>query len=73
LGYHLHDVLLLPRVEVHLFILWERARASEARILDDIEASFRVLDVVDVTWSPEHFTRSLVRFYGDALPPAHER
>jgi hypothetical protein len=59
--------------EVHLFVVWSEARAAEARILEDVEARFRLLDLVEVTWSPEAFSQSLVRFYGSALPPGSDK
>jgi hypothetical protein len=36
-------------------------------------ARFRVLDVVEVEWSRQEFTRSLTRFYGTALPPDSDK
>ena len=37
--------------EVHLFVVWSEARAAERRILEDAAARFRLLDLVEVTWS----------------------
>jgi hypothetical protein len=55
---------------IHLFLLWSSARPEEGRILADIAARFRVLDLIEVTWTlGETFARSLSRMYGDDLPP----
>jgi len=59
--------------ERHLFVLWSRARPHEQRILRDIERSFRVLDVIEVTWSTDRFADNLTRFYGQALPPGSDK
>ena len=59
--------------EVHLFVVWSEARVAERRILEDAAARFRLLDLVEVTWSAEAFSGSLVRFYGSALPPGSEK
>jgi hypothetical protein len=54
--------------EVHLFVLWSNARHAEAEIVADIARHFRVLDVVEVTWSSEAFAQNLRCMYGTALP-----
>jgi nucleoside diphosphate kinase len=55
--------------EVHLFLLWSSARPCETQIVGDIASRFRVLDVVEVTWSEAEFGQNLRSFYGAALPP----
>ena len=55
--------------EVHLFILWEKARSHEKEILEDIKANFSVLRIYEVTWSNSKFPENLSRFYGTSLPP----
>jgi hypothetical protein len=57
-----------PRSELHLFLLWSRARKHESEILDDISSTFRVVDVMEVTWSRRGFAENLTRFYGEKLP-----
>ncbi len=54
--------------ELHLFIIWEHARARQNRILGDIAENFTVTAVCEITWSDEHFSRNLTRFYGQNLP-----
>lgn len=55
--------------EVHLFVLWSAARPHEAEIVADIESTFRLLDLVEVTWTASAFGQNLTTFYGAALPP----
>lgn len=59
--------------EVHLFAIWERGRVAEGAIVDDLAERFRVVDVVEVHWSPEQFARNLVVFYGDDLADGDEK
>jgi hypothetical protein len=67
-------VTALRRPGLYVFVLWSAARAEEERILADLAERFEVLDVVEVTWSPdERFSRSLTRMYGDALPPGSDK
>lgn len=54
--------------EVHLFILWEKARSEESRILNDIKTRFSVLDIYRSAWSDQYFSENLSRFYGESLP-----
>ena len=57
-----------PRPELHLFLLWSRARKRETEILDDIRSTFRVVDMMEVTWGRRGFAENLTRFYGEKLP-----
>ena len=54
--------------ETHLVVVWDTARPALDRILDDAARRFIVRDVVEVTWRPELFRRSLSRLYGTDLP-----
>ena len=57
-----------PHPELHLFLLWSRARKRENEILDDIRSTFRVVDMMEVTWGRRGFAENLTRFYGEKLP-----
>jgi hypothetical protein len=57
-----------PRPELHLFLLWSRARKQENEILNDIRSTFRVVDMMEVTWGRRGFAENLTRFYGEKLP-----
>ena len=55
--------------EYHLFILWEKARVLEQRILDDIRLHFSIISTFEIEWSKEHVSDNFSRFYGTNLPP----
>jgi hypothetical protein len=59
--------------EVHLFLIWSNARQHEAEILADLALRFRLLEVVEVTWSREGFLHDLRCFYGTDLPPGSDK
>lgn len=54
--------------EIHIFIIWEKARHAESEILDDINQKFTVLSVYKSAWSRRYFSENLSRFYGEKLP-----
>lgn len=55
--------------ELHLFILWERARYMEAEIIKDLRTLFSIIGCYDICWSPELIDSNFSRFYGEKLPP----
>jgi peptidoglycan/xylan/chitin deacetylase (PgdA/CDA1 family) len=59
--------------ELHLFIIWSRAREKEEEIIADLRREFQILDVMEISWSPKEFGRNLTRFYGEALPPGSDK
>lgn len=59
--------------ELHLFIIWSRAREKEEEIISDLGREFQILDVMETSWSPKEFGRNLTRFYGEALPPGSHK
>lgn len=64
----------MPAVgDIHLFVLWSQARGAEREIVADISSRFRLLDLVEVTWSAERFARNLTCFYGTDLPPGSNK
>ncbi len=54
--------------EIHLFILWQRARHKEREILQDMEKHFSILKLYAITWSPKLVSSNFTRFYGVNLP-----
>ncbi|QDR82013.1 hypothetical protein [Sporomusa termitida] len=54
--------------EVHLFIVWEKARYKEKIILDEIRENFKVLGVYNIIWSKDKISENFSRFYGRKLP-----
>jgi peptidoglycan/xylan/chitin deacetylase (PgdA/CDA1 family) len=59
--------------ELHLFIIWSRAREKEEEIVADLRREFQILDVMEISWSSKEFGRNLTRFYGEALPPGSDK
>ncbi|MBR1928310.1 MAG: protein kinase [Paludibacteraceae bacterium] len=54
--------------ELHLFIIWERGRYAQDKILTHIEEHFSVVKIYDVLWSPSLVALNFSRFYGTKLP-----
>lgn len=59
--------------EIHLFIIWSKARAFEQRILNDLKLNFSVKAKFNVTWSKSLFSENLSRFYGQNLPSGSDK
>ena len=55
--------------ETHLFILWQRARYNEEKILQDMKQHFTLLKCYAITWTPDLVSSNFTRFYGVNLPP----
>ena len=53
--------------EVHLFIIWEKARAHQEKILDDIALHFTILKQYEITWTPKLVPLNYTRFCGTRL------
>ena len=54
--------------ELHLFILWQKARILENDLIDKIARKFDILEIYDIKWSKKMFSKNLTRFYGTNLP-----
>ena len=54
--------------EIHLFIVWGKARNKQNDILDDIKKKFQICDIFDISWNKRNFASNLTRFYGLKLP-----
>lgn len=59
--------------EYHLFILWEKGRVAQTKILSDLREHFDVLNLIEVTWSAENSSLNFSRFYGEHLPSNSEK
>ena len=55
------------RPELHLFLLWEKARTKEAEILSDLQQQLALVGCYDVSWSPKQVSANFTRFYGQKL------
>ena len=59
--------------ELHLFLIWEKGRFKENRILNDIEQNFCLLKTVNVFWNAKNFKKNLSRFYGKKLKKSYKK
>ena len=59
--------------ENHLFILWEKGRYQQERILNDIRQHFEVRNLIEVLWTEKHSALNFSRFYGEHLPSNSEK
>lgn len=55
-------------VELHLFIVWSKARMYEADCIELISSEFEILSSQLVTWDRNSFSLNLSRLYGESLP-----
>lgn len=53
--------------EIHIFIIWSKARKKESEIITDIKKRFKVLQIYEIHWSEQEFERNLLRLYGNSL------
>lgn len=53
--------------ELHLIVLWEKARYREQEIIDDIKNHMTILNAYEITWTPGNVANNFSRFYGQKL------
>lgn len=53
--------------ELHLLLLWEKARVKEECILEDVKKHLKILECYDIGWTPSCFFSNISRFYGVKL------
>ncbi len=59
--------------ELHLFIIWEKARSYENQIIEMINENLQIVKTYNITWSPYLVSRNFTRFYGQKLPSNSEK
>lgn len=59
--------------ELHLFVIWERARYKLEEILADIDVHFIIVRQFDIYWSPEKVAINFSKFYGAKLEDVDEK
>lgn len=59
--------------ETQLFILWEKARYQQEKILADMRERFSIVKQYEITWTPELVSSNYTRFYGENLPDHSEK
>ena len=55
--------------ELHLAIIWQKARYKEKEIINYISNKFQLVEQYEVSWNKKNFAKSLTSFYGTNLPP----
>lgn len=50
--------------ELHLIVLWPKAREKQSEIIADISENLQILECIEVEWTPEKSTNNYKRFYG---------
>ena len=64
----------MARDEVQMFVLWEKARVAEKRILDDIATHAEIIASFEAQWPKGMSAQAgYDRFYGPLLPDAAEK
>lgn len=53
--------------ELNIFIIWDKARYLENKILKDISCRFEILKTFEIKWSEKLFDQNLSRLYGKRL------
>lgn len=55
-------------MNLFLYIIWSSAYNKRDEILKDIQGTFHVHKIIEMTWSKNRFAENLSRFYGQKLP-----
>ena len=58
----------MTRSEIHLIILWEKARYKQKEIFTDIQKHLILKKVFEIKWTPALASNNFSRFYGIKLP-----
>lgn len=64
-GFQVTRISYNPEQQLGLFVIWQNARALQARILSDMDQRFELLGVHEVTWTPRRVMDNFQRFYSD--------
>ena len=60
---------ILEDKELHLVIVWEKARYKQDEIINSINEEFELLETYKINWDKKLFGKNLTSFYGTNLPP----
>ena len=55
--------------ELHLFIIWPKARCKESEIVSDLEKKFSILEKIEISWSKNKSIENFSRFYSATFLP----
>jgi hypothetical protein len=53
--------------ELHLLVLWNKARVYEKEIIADLEKNVSIVEKIEVEWSKNKVAENFTRFYGVKL------
>ena len=53
--------------EIHIFILWEKARVVQEKILEDIAMNFTIIKLYEISWTRSLVASNFTRFCGTRL------
>ncbi|MCR4881799.1 MAG: protein kinase [bacterium] len=54
--------------ELHLIVLWQNSRHKEKEILEDIQKNLKIVECIEIEWTPDKVAKNFSRFYGQKLP-----
>ena len=60
---------ILEDKELHLVIVWGKARYKQDEIINSINEEFELLETYKINWDKKLFGKNLTSFYGTNLPP----
>ena len=60
---------ILEDKELHLVIVWGKARYKQDEIINSINEEFELLETYKINWDKKLFGKNLKSFYGTNLPP----
>lgn len=53
--------------EIHIFIIYNKARTKEKEIIKRIQDKFRILEIYEIEWKRRNFVSNIERFYCEKL------
>ncbi len=59
--------------ELHLIVLWNKAREKQDEIIEDISGKLQILECIDLAWTPENTINNYKRFYGFSEKSAEQK
>ena len=58
----------MKKSELHLMVIWERARSKQSEIINDISQYLKIVDAYEIEWTKGQVASNFTRFYGVKLP-----
>ena len=57
----------MPSSELQVFLIWNKARFLQDKILEDIQNKYNILQVFEIDWPRKSFSDNMTRFYSKNL------